>query len=246
MTAISTNYRELTSAEVPEVAARCAEAWQSPEIPLRQYESCVKGELERWRRGESIAPFDKLVQCWRSMDWAPNYYPSLLDVGASSGYYREVLKERDIRTIYTGCDYSPSFGDMARRLFPGMLYDIADATNLPYEDNAFDIVLHSACIMHMADYEKAIAEAARVARRFVIFHRTPIVLDGPTRYFEKEAYGVPCLEIHFNELDLLCFFEQHRLSSVRAAETIFWDALNNYGHRIYVLEKQYELPHYPV
>lgn len=259
MSTVSANYRELLPSEVEAVAKECAEAWKDPSIPLKQYELCVKGELERWRNGESIAPFEALVRCWPHMNWAPSYHPTLLDVGASSGYYREVLKARDIPVDYNGCDFSPEFVWLALQLHPDLVLrtpDVpvdysgcdywfirADARALPYEADHFDVVLSSAVIMHILDYEKAIAEAARVARRFVIFNRTPITMGAEPKFYEKEAYGVKTLEIHFNLTGLLQLFAANNLA-LRHSEPIFWDADQGYGHTCFLLENV-SLAHYP-
>jgi hypothetical protein len=48
-----------------------------------------------------------------------------------------------------------------------------------------------------------VAETARVASRYAIFHRTPVVLGRPNKYYRKQAYGVETVEIHFNEPQLL-------------------------------------------
>ena len=97
--------------------------------------------------------------------------------------------------------------------------------------------------MHIADYEKAIAEAARVARRFVIFNRTPITADAGPKFYEKEAYGVKTLEIHFNLTGLLQLFAANNLA-LRHSEPIFWDAAAGYGHSCFLLENV-SLAHYP-
>lgn len=245
MTAVSANYRELLPSEVEAVAKECAEAWKHPDIPLRQYELCVRGELERFRAGEAIAPFDALIRCWRKIPWAAGYFPTVLDVGASSGYYREVLKIAGIDAHYMGIDYSEAFLDLQHQLWPDLdgRLDLGDACDLPYADDEFDIVLHSAVIMHISDYKKAIAEAARVARRWLIFNRTPVYGFRPTTFFEKEAYGIPCLELHFNEPELLAMFEKYNLK-LRHFETIFRDAKISFEHRCYLLENV-SLAHYP-
>lgn len=279
--AISTNYRELLPSEVERVAQECQSAWQDPEIPRRQYDLAVKGELEKFRKGEPVAPFDALVRCIKAIpgileprgiisttrqitdaeateirtrfekrysQWPPpmiltegiNWEPlllRLLDVGASAGYYSEVMKIAGMRFHYTACDYSPAFKALAEELYPGIDFHIADATDLPFDDGAADIVLSGACIMHVAEYEKAIQEAARVAKRYVIFHRSPVFTDQATTFYEKEAYGVRCLEIHFNERELLGLFADCGLSLLHT-ETVFWNDGERFGHKTYLLSKQ--------
>lgn len=242
-TQISTNYRQLAPDEVIQIAAECAKAWQDPAIPRRQYELATKGELESFRNGGSVAPFDALVKCFRQLPITTNsWMTKLLDVGASSGYYSEVVRMKGFLMQYTGCDFSPAFKKLAEELYPDIAFDVEDARKLPYRDDWFDVVLCGATIMHVAEYPKVIAEVARVASRYVIFHRTPIV-DGPTKYYVKDAYSVPCLEIHFNELELMSLFRDHGLRLLYVTN-VFWNGTS--GHRSYLLAKESRLNHVQV
>lgn len=243
MSAISTNYRELQSSEVATVAAECAQAWTDPAIPARQYELAVKPELDKYRKGEPVAPFDALVKCLRQIPLKHTGSRSkLLDVGASGGYYRQVLRMSGYFMQYTGCDFSEAFKALAEELYPDMAFAVADARHLPYHDDFYEIVLCGAVLMHCLEYEQVIAETARVASRYVIFHRTPIV-DGPTKYYVKDAYSVPCIEIHFNERELRGIFDSHGLKLVHS-EDVFCDG--SFGHRSYLLEKKESLNHVQV
>lgn len=230
-TEVSTNYRELRPDEIQQVAAECAEAWMNPDIPLRQYSLAVKDELDKFRRGIACAPFAALLKCMKHI---PVLYPrmSLLDVGASGGYYSEVLAGYGFK--YTGIDFSPAFQKLAGSLYPGITFDVGDARALPYEDGAFDVVLHGACIMHMHAYARAIREAARVSGRHVLFHRTPVLLDKPTTAYLKDGYGTPMIELHFNEAELLGLFSKSGLEVIHA-EDVFWQG--DFGHRTYLCNK---------
>src|SRR5262249_27761543 len=128
---------------------------------------------------------------------------TLLEVGCSSGYYADVLHARHPRTRYAGCDFAPEFVALARRRLAGLDFRVEDATKLGYADASWDVVVSGGCILHISDYPAAIREAARVARSWVLFHRTPVLHVTPTRHYRKLAYGVPCIEIHFNETELL-------------------------------------------
>lgn len=221
---VSGNYRRAEPAD--QVAL--VDAWQDPKIPMRQYESVVRGELHRFAWGGVVPPYRLLVNLLRGVKGK-----TLLDVGASSGYYSEVLKIAGLDLKYTGLDYSPYYRDFAQELYPGIHFKVGEAQALPFDDKSFDIVLHSACIMHMPEYEKAIAEAARVARNAVIFHRTPIYTDKtPTEAFVKTAYDVPCIEFHFNEAELLGMFVKYGMTVVTSAD-VFMDG--TFGHRSYLL-----------
>lgn len=233
---ISGNYQEIAPADLLEAAAGFSSAWQDPRLPELQY-AIVQKELASFAKGEPVAPYDALVDCWKQLPAPCSDFvkPAVLDVGASSGYYRMVFILAGIEVDYTGIDYSKAFADFAMRTY-GVHVDVGDALHMPYESGRFDIVLHGACIMHLLDHEAAIREAARVSRRYVIFHRTPVFDKLPTTFYEKTAYGVQVLEARYNEPELLALFRKYGLSLLHAS-TVFWCEAEGYGHRSYLLSK---------
>jgi hypothetical protein len=68
--------------------------------------------------------------------------------------------------------------------------------------------------LHICEYEKAIAEAARVSREFVVFHRTPVLHMAGPAFYTKNAYGIKMLEIHFHEQQLVRMFVTQNLHVV--------------------------------
>lgn len=233
---VSDNYHELTVQEAHEVAATFAEAWKSSAIPARQLE-IVKPELEAFRRGATVPVFDAVVQCFRLLQ---GKIRTVLDVGASAGYYGEVLDIAKVDVHYTALDYSEAFERLAHKLYPGIDFQIGDACALPFGDNAFDVVLTGGTLMHIADYAGAIHEAARVAHRYVILHRTPVV-SGETRYFTKDGYGVEMLEIHFSEAEIIRLMAEMNFT-LKFTREIFRSG--DMAHKTFLFE--YELPHHPV
>lgn len=236
MSSISANYSELLPGEIDQVAAECAEAWKAEAIPARQYEFAVKKELEGFRRGEPCAPFDALLKCLKHL---PVEFlgsgPSLLDVGASGGYYKEVINSL-FSFSYTGCDFSESFKKLAVSLYPDIAFDIEDARRLSYANESFDVVFSGATMMHVREYPKMLSELARVAKHYVVLHRTPLLTRKPTAFFRKEAYGVQCIEAHFNESELFELFRENNLSVIWT-EDVFWDDEEAFGHRTFLLAK---------
>lgn len=178
-------------------------------IPQKQW-SIVEPQLAALKAGKSNPAFDALADVL--IHNVPDLQKrSILEIGCSSGYHSEVLGCKGVEASYQGCDFSPAFIRLARQLYPSVRFDVEDATQLSYESNYFDIVISGCCILHIADYERAISEAARVSREFVIFHRTPVChMRGPT-FYTKKAYGVEMLEIHFQEQQLVRMFAQHKL-----------------------------------
>lgn len=237
MTAVSNNYRKIDLDEARRVSVELADAWKDDAIPIRQFELAVKKELEILRLGELREPYAALVRCLRRLPVGLNHSGThLLDAGAASGYYGEVLKLSGFEFSYNAMDFSPAFKDLAMNLYPGIKFIVADASNIPCLDKVYDIVLTGAVMMHCLEYEKVFAEAVRVSNKYIILHRTPVLTEQPTTYFVKDAYGIPCVEIHFNESELFELFVKYDVSVIWQ-DDIFRDASGMFGHRNYVLIK---------
>jgi SAM-dependent methyltransferase len=150
--------------------------------------------------------------------------PSLLEIGCGSGYYNEVFASlATSRVGYTGIDYSAAAIARARSRYPSMTFHVGDATALPFAEGAFDIAFNGVSLMHILEYGKAIAEAARVARKAVIFHSVPVFRDHPTTYLHKYAYGSPVVEIVFNRAELLAGLEKTGLRLRESWPSIEYD-----------------------
>jgi SAM-dependent methyltransferase len=207
--AVSTNYEKLNSGEVVAETARLRASWQDEALPARQ-RALVDRQLAAYRAGESVDVFDVFNSVVKDIE-SRVPVSSLLEIGCSSGYYSEVLKISKSSLAYTGCDYSQALIRLARERHPDVPFDIEDATRLSYPNRAFDIVVSGCCLLHIPEYQKAIAETARVSSKAVIFHRTPVLENAPTEFFRKEAYGVETFEIHFGEVELLDLFSKSGL-----------------------------------
>jgi SAM-dependent methyltransferase len=230
---ISGDYVELKDGEISKAVEAYGEAWKHPHLPLMQYVSVLAHELERLKQGIPVEPFETLLGAMRSLRLEAG--TSVLDVGAATGYYAEVLRIGKVPVRYHGVDFSEGFVALGRALFAGVSLDCADARCLPFAQSTFDVVLSGACMMHVVDYPRMLAELARVAKRYVILHRTPVV-EGKTQVFSKLAYGIRCIEIHFGDRELEERFACAGLATVRV-----YDGKRN--HRTYVLEKMLPEPY---
>lgn len=185
-------------------ALQLDQQWQDPTLPQKQYQ-IVERELQRITATKQFpAHMQALVEQLRTVATAQS---SVVEIGCSSGYYSEVLRLAGLDLDYTGCDYSPAFIHLAKQLYPTLPFQVCDATQLPYKNEQFDVAISGCCILHILDYSKAIAETARVAKRYAIFSRTPVIHLQPTVYTKKTGYGVPMIEIIFNETELLRHFQ---------------------------------------
>lgn len=194
---VSTHYVEMAGEDVSRESERLRMAWKDDDLPGRQ-RALVDRQLADYRRGAVIDVFDVMVKSLRGLQGAKGKM-RVLEVGCSSGYYSEVFNVAGLNVEYVGCDYSAAFVAMACQRYPGLQFDVQDATRLTYAGNAFDVVISGCCLLHIPEYEAAVSETARVASHYAIFHRTPVILGMPTKYYRKQAYGVETVEIHFNE-----------------------------------------------
>jgi ubiquinone/menaquinone biosynthesis C-methylase UbiE len=86
----------------------------------------------------------------------------VLDVGCGPGYVSAAAAERGARP--TGLDFSKEMIAIARKMFPKIQFREGDAQNLPFTDGSFDCVLANFALLHVANPERACAEAARVLK----------------------------------------------------------------------------------
>ncbi len=222
----------LTLIEQSKVSQKLLDGWKSADIPNKQG-LITNEELSKMYSGVIMKPFQVLADCIKLINIENS---KMIEIGCSTGYYYEVLSHLlGTKIQYTGVDYSAPMINEAIKKYKDVTFKVADATELPFKDREFDVVISGCCLLHIADYSKAISESVRIARQWVIFHRTPVV-KGPTQYFQKKAYGVPCVEIHFNEDSFIEICSQNQLS---LRYTFDDDVTENeeFSHKTYVFEK---------
>jgi SAM-dependent methyltransferase len=86
----------------------------------------------------------------------------LLDVCCGPGLISEAAQQRGATAI--GIDFSPDMLLIARGRCPEIEFRQGDAQALPFEPASFDLVVMNFGLLHLAEPERAFAEAARVLR----------------------------------------------------------------------------------
>lgn len=86
----------------------------------------------------------------------------VLDVATGPGYVAGGATARG--AIATGVDFAPAMIAQARQNFPGTIFLEGDAESLAFASEFFDAVLCPFGLLHLADPDKAIAEAYRVLK----------------------------------------------------------------------------------
>jgi ubiquinone/menaquinone biosynthesis C-methylase UbiE len=95
-------------------------------------------------------------------------YGRSLEIGAGTGFFTLNLMLAGVIDKGTVTDISPGMVDVAKRNAEGLGFSLdgqaADAEDLPYPDDAFDVVIGHAVIHHIPDVEQAFREMLRVLR----------------------------------------------------------------------------------
>lgn len=204
-----------TVIEPAEITPAMTHAWQHGDIPVQQ-RALVQKQLEEMYAGSSAAPFRILAQALKAI-LSPG--GSVLEVGCASGYYYEILEYLlNARFRYLGVDYSEPMIAMAYQYYPRTPFVVSDGAALPFTRDSFDCVITSSVLLHVPNYQEHIAEAVRVAREYVVAHRTPVCRQRTTHYLKKQAYGVETVELIFNEKQILAEFQTQGLLLVDVFE----------------------------
>src|SRR5207237_3614044 len=98
---------------------------------------------------------------------------AILDVGCGPGYVSAAAAERGAKPI--GLDFSAEMIAIAKKMFPRIEFRRGDAQNLPFANASFDRVVANFALLHLAEPERACAEAARVLKPGGRFGFTPWV-----------------------------------------------------------------------
>ena len=93
---------------------------------------------------------------------APAPGVQILDIAAGPGSSSEPLHKAGATVFAT--DFSEGMLTVGRKTRPYLNFSKADALNLPFEANRFDVVTISYGLRNTADYPKALAEALRVTK----------------------------------------------------------------------------------
>lgn len=197
---VSSDY-ELVSGQF-EFSSREAEGWKEASIATQQMEAYIP-LLEAMHRGIPRQDFLAAADALRLTGLVK---PTILEIGCGNGYYSEILTYlTKVSPVYIGLDYSKAMLESARDRYECRSFIQGNALCVPIADNCVDIVWSGTVLMHLPDYEKAIREACRIARRFCVFHSTPVLGCGSTTFLKKKAYGttVPEVIIARKELESL-------------------------------------------
>jgi len=105
---------------------------------------------------------------------------SIADVGAGTGYVVKQIQNSGYSNV-CGVDLVP------HSKFDSVEIKVGNVENLPFADNAFDVVICSHTLEHVLDHPKAISELKRIAK-------TKLIITVPKQRYYKYTFD---LHIHF-------------------------------------------------
>jgi len=111
-----------------------------------------------------------------------------LEVGCGPGHIAKLMA--DTGAMVTGVDLAPGMVEVASELYPCIEFKEANAENLPFDDDTFNVVLINFTIHHFARPEKACTEVRRVLKPGGRF-----VFAGPIEQFGFGAF-IAGLTVH--------------------------------------------------
>jgi ubiquinone/menaquinone biosynthesis C-methylase UbiE len=114
--------------------------------------------IERLRSPERI----ERLEVNRVVDLCTDkYVTSFLDIGTGSAVFAEAFSKRGISVC--GIDSNPEMIEAAKKFVPEGNFKLAQAEEIPFEDNSFDITFFGVVFHEVNDYSKALKEAFRVS-----------------------------------------------------------------------------------
>jgi ubiquinone/menaquinone biosynthesis C-methylase UbiE len=93
---------------------------------------------------------------------------SILDVGCGEGFTLNRLKEAGISKKLEGIEYLQAAIDLGKKTYPDIKIIKGTIYELPYEDNAFDLVLCTEVLEHLDKPQDALKELVRVSKKYLV------------------------------------------------------------------------------
>jgi malonyl-CoA O-methyltransferase len=153
---------------VTTVVVRVPFAWRVFRGPLTRSFDRLAPTWERRISDERLAPVRAALA---AVETPPR---RVLDLGTGTGRVARFVAEQWPDAEVVGADVSPGMIEEAQRLGGRVRYDVADASALPYDDGAFDLVTLSNMIPFFDELARVTSAGGSVIVAFTMGDRTPI------------------------------------------------------------------------
>lgn len=157
----------------------------------------------------------------KNLDISP--HANVIDLCCGTGDLAKMIKKLQPDACVTGIDFSERMLEIAKQKPSGVKFLQGDVTNLPYEDNSFDIVTMGFGLRNIQNAEKAVSEIYRILKPcgqflHLDFGRknlisklydilTPIMISGFTENKSAYEYLIKSKKIFPEPQDLIKDFE---------------------------------------
>lgn len=129
--------------------------WQQPGPDYYQ-KGIKKNLLQRiWHQGK----LNTVLELIKENKASPK---KILDVGSASGWFLQQIKKRYLKAECVGVDVYKEAIKYGNKKYPQLNLLYADAHNLPFDDDTFDLVICAEVLEHVLEPEKVVAEIKRV------------------------------------------------------------------------------------
>jgi len=154
-------------------------AWGLFRGPLRRQFDRLAPGWEARLGPEALIPLDA------ALDRLTEPPRRVLDLGTGTGKAARVVAKRFPQAEVVGVDLSPAMIEEARRVLPAELsgrvrFEVADASRLPFEDGAFDLVVLLNMIPFFEELARVTAPGSRVVVASSFGPLTPIYVPPDT------------------------------------------------------------------
>ena len=146
--------------------------WRLFRGPLRRQFEQLAPRWDAMRRPGHLEPFDAALAA------LPIEPTRALDLGTGTGDAAAMVARRFPGAEVVGVDLAGAMVDEARRKHPGLRFERADASRLPFADGAFELVTLANMIPFFDELRRVIAPGGWAVFSFSLGPETPIYVDS--------------------------------------------------------------------
>jgi ubiquinone/menaquinone biosynthesis C-methylase UbiE len=186
------------------------------------------GKIEKWfinRESHSKKVTERAEKLLDFIDIKPNQ--NFLEIGCGSGPVSKHISEKyKIKVVGTDVDEDQiEFAKENTRSLKNINFLIADATNLPFEDKSFDIILSINVLHHIPNWMDALREINRVLRNGGYLLLAELLFArwtrGISRLYSGQAYGITTID----NLNLFIAKNHYSIIHSRLLKSFMWNNL---------------------